>query len=144
MSDLAHYVYRALVEESGFLESEEFCEAVENTVNQKITDEVEKNVNEIDIPSLIKNEMPDYSEVEKKVEDLEISVRDWMNEDIVAEHSVLIKGLQEQNTLLFAAIGELERKVDVLRAEQDVTVNVFEEIWSRIRKSRCLNWLFSS
>jgi predicted nucleic acid-binding Zn-ribbon protein len=56
----------------------------------------------------------------------------------------LIKGLQEQNLALYQGLGEAERKIDLLRAEQDVTRNVFEEIWRRIRKSRLLNWVFTS
>src|SRR5688572_8663670 len=109
MSDLVHEISQALINESGFLESEEFANAVECVMDDKIQSTVDKAIDNADIPQTIKdeisNEIPDYDddieEIKGRLDDLSIELdARFNNVDLIKRFDEL----EKQNTRLFQVI----------------------------------------
>lgn len=103
MSDLAMHIADALLNESDFIDtiidrvvrSDDFVDGVAESKEETIKVWIDNAINEIDIDDLVDKAVPDISDLENKVEELEGQI-DSLNERL-DKQTALLEEFQKQN-----------------------------------------------
>jgi predicted RNase H-like nuclease (RuvC/YqgF family) len=91
MDNVTEIIIRNILADDYFFESDQFTDAVESCINNKIENAVEENISNLDFNQMIKDEMPSYddeiNELTEKVEDLQsqLDTRNTLIENLASQ-----------------------------------------------------------
>jgi predicted nucleic acid-binding Zn-ribbon protein len=121
------------------IESDDFSNAIGESMKAEVESLIETAIGEYDFNQMVRDEMPDYGDditgIEEDMTRLRNEVEDWMNADLMAEHTGLIQALQEQNKNFFFALAAAEERIKSLEEKNESITDFIRDFYRIVKQS---------